>query len=296
MYKHKSRYAIPSIIIKWDKWGTKGEKNWKLEFFNIFLQSRFQCTNFNEKPIFKNFDFFHFKLPFCELLFSPKMFFLSPWFWTGINDKFFMQIASQFTYLFNTKFCLKCFKSKFMDVRMVAYLNFALLAGNNKNIKLISLNISIRWRTSESTWCWKFWFSQFGGVLFLCLKMKIIAKTQQISQWASKLPKKSVLYSLSTYFSYGLVATYFLYFLKGANLLLGRIRLLPVGINGHPHIYVNATTWLFLKLYFPIFGWELMYFHFFFRANAVFVSALFLIHQTNMIMATVKNKCEWRIA
>ncbi|KAK7576019.1 hypothetical protein V9T40_012305 [Parthenolecanium corni] len=28
------------------------------------------------------------------------------------------------------------------------------------------------------------------------------------------------------------------------------------------------------------------------QANAVFVSALFLIHQTNMIMATVKNKCE----
>ncbi|XKL60727.1 hypothetical protein PGB90_007784 [Kerria lacca] len=28
------------------------------------------------------------------------------------------------------------------------------------------------------------------------------------------------------------------------------------------------------------------------QANAVFVSALFLIHQANMIMATVKNKCE----
>jgi len=28
------------------------------------------------------------------------------------------------------------------------------------------------------------------------------------------------------------------------------------------------------------------------QANAVFVSALYLIHQTNMIMATVKNKCE----
>jgi hypothetical protein len=30
-----------------------------------------------------------------------------------------------------------------------------------------------------------------------------------------------------------------------------------------------------------------------FRANAVFVSALYLIHQTNMIMVTVKSKCEW---
>jgi hypothetical protein len=29
-----------------------------------------------------------------------------------------------------------------------------------------------------------------------------------------------------------------------------------------------------------------------FRANAVFVSALYLIHQTNMIMVTVKSKCE----
>lgn len=29
------------------------------------------------------------------------------------------------------------------------------------------------------------------------------------------------------------------------------------------------------------------------RANAVFVSALYLIHQTNMIMVTVKSKCEW---
>ncbi|XP_046735953.1 programmed cell death protein 10 isoform X3 [Diprion similis] len=28
------------------------------------------------------------------------------------------------------------------------------------------------------------------------------------------------------------------------------------------------------------------------QANAVFVSALYLIHQTNMIMVTVKNKCE----
>lgn len=28
------------------------------------------------------------------------------------------------------------------------------------------------------------------------------------------------------------------------------------------------------------------------QANAVFISALYLIHQTNMIMATVKNKCE----
>ncbi|RZF35714.1 hypothetical protein LSTR_LSTR009582 [Laodelphax striatellus] len=28
------------------------------------------------------------------------------------------------------------------------------------------------------------------------------------------------------------------------------------------------------------------------QANAVFVSALYLIHQTNLIMATVKNKCE----
>ncbi|KOC67195.1 Programmed cell death protein 10 [Habropoda laboriosa] len=28
------------------------------------------------------------------------------------------------------------------------------------------------------------------------------------------------------------------------------------------------------------------------QANAVFVSALYLIHQTNMIMLTVKNKCE----
>lgn len=28
------------------------------------------------------------------------------------------------------------------------------------------------------------------------------------------------------------------------------------------------------------------------RANAVFVSALYLIHQTNQIMITVKNKCE----
>ncbi|KAF2898960.1 hypothetical protein ILUMI_07221 [Ignelater luminosus] len=28
------------------------------------------------------------------------------------------------------------------------------------------------------------------------------------------------------------------------------------------------------------------------QANAVFVSALYLIHQTNMIIATVKNKCE----
>lgn len=28
------------------------------------------------------------------------------------------------------------------------------------------------------------------------------------------------------------------------------------------------------------------------RANAVFVSALYLIHQTNMIMLTVKDKCE----
>lgn len=32
--------------------------------------------------------------------------------------------------------------------------------------------------------------------------------------------------------------------------------------------------------------------HIFFRANAVFVSALYLIHQTNQIMITVKNKCE----
>lgn len=29
-----------------------------------------------------------------------------------------------------------------------------------------------------------------------------------------------------------------------------------------------------------------------FRANSVFVSALYLIHQTNQIMITVKNKCE----
>ncbi|GLV38805.1 Cerebral cavernous malformation 3 [Carabus blaptoides fortunei] len=28
------------------------------------------------------------------------------------------------------------------------------------------------------------------------------------------------------------------------------------------------------------------------QANSVFISALYLIHQTNMIMATVKNKCE----
>ncbi|XP_044741703.1 programmed cell death protein 10 isoform X1 [Chrysoperla carnea] len=28
------------------------------------------------------------------------------------------------------------------------------------------------------------------------------------------------------------------------------------------------------------------------QANAVFISALYLIHQTNMIMVTVKNKCE----
>ncbi|PSN50862.1 Programmed cell death protein 10-A [Blattella germanica] len=30
----------------------------------------------------------------------------------------------------------------------------------------------------------------------------------------------------------------------------------------------------------------------FVKANAVFVSALYLIHQTNMIMVTVKSKCE----
>lgn len=33
-----------------------------------------------------------------------------------------------------------------------------------------------------------------------------------------------------------------------------------------------------------------IYYH---RANAVFVSATYLIHQTNLIMLTVKDKCEW---
>lgn len=49
-----------------------------------------------------------------------------------------------------------------------------------------------------------------------------------------------------------------------------------------------------LKIEFKLFTYLSQYstIYIFCRANAVFVSALYLIHQTNMIMLTVKDKCE----